>query len=326
MTVKSRLLELLEQHKGETLSGEALAKELSCTRTAIWKGVKKLREEGYHIEAGPNRGYVLSPDSNRLSLEAIRLHLHEPEVYMRLYRKVSSTNQEAKKAALQGEAGHGAFVLAVEQTEGRGRRGRSFFSPPGGGLYLSIVLEPKDTIQSSLLITTAAAVAVYQAVREVCGISLDIKWVNDLYKEGKKVCGILTEAVTDFESGGIEVAIVGIGLNLYLEESTLPRELVGVAGSLYHTPQEAKTAEVNSLAAGIVNHLLEEVRLKRLSPDYVQQNMVPGRDILIVDRERVRPAKALEICPDGRLLVEEEDGTLQRLSYGEVSIRTKETT
>ncbi|MDO5136111.1 MAG: biotin--[acetyl-CoA-carboxylase] ligase [Eubacteriales bacterium] len=323
MTVKSRLLELLEQHRGETLSGEELARELSCTRAAVWKAVKTLREEGYHIDAGTNRGYVLSPDSHRLSLEAIRLHLREPQVYMRLYQQISSTNQEAKKAAIQREAGHGAFVLALEQTEGRGRRGRSFYSPRGGGLYLSVVLEPKDTIQSSLLLTTGAAAAVCMAVEEVCGVSLDIKWVNDLYKDGKKVCGILTEAVTDFESGSIEFAIVGIGLNLYLEEKALPEELKGLAGSVYASGEEAGRADLNRLAAGIVNHLLEETRRKALSPEYVRRSILPGRDILVMDKERVRPAKALELCPDGRLLIQEEDGSRRQLSYEEVSVRMR---
>ena len=119
---------------------------------------------------------------------------------------------------MSGMAGHGSFVVAMEQTAGRGRRGREFYSPKGSGIYLSVILEPKGTLEGSLLITTAAATAVYKAVKEVCGVKLGIKWVNDLYKDNRKVCGILTEAVTDFESGNIEFAIVGIGLNLYVEQ------------------------------------------------------------------------------------------------------------
>ena len=309
MTVKSRLLELLEQRKGETLSGERLAEELACTRAAVWKAVKSLREEGYTIEAGPNKGYMLARDSNRLSVEGMRLN---------------STNQEAKKVAVSGEASHGSFVVALVQTAGRGRKGRSFYSPKDTGLYLSVVLEPEETLKESLLITTAAATAVYKAVQKVCGVSLDIKWVNDLYRNGKKVCGILTEAVTDFESGDIEFAIVGIGLNLYVEQEELPQELSGVAGGIFDTRQEAEGTDRNRLAAEIVNALLEETKELRLSREYVEHNMVPGRKIEISDGGNTRMARALSICEDGRLLVEEEDGTQNRLSYGEVSLRVRD--
>ena len=229
MTVKSRLLEILEQHKGEVLSGEHLAQELNCTRAAIWKGVKSLREEGHRIQAGPSKGYMLEADSNRLSVEGLKLYLDHPDVMVRLYDSVPSTNQAAKLAAVSGDAGHGSLVAALEQTEGRGRRGRSFCSPREAGVYFSVVLHPGESLQESLLITTAAAVAVYKAVLEVCGISLGIKWVNDLFKDGKKVCGILTEAMTDFESGNIESAIVGIGLNLFPGEE-IPEELENIAG------------------------------------------------------------------------------------------------
>ena len=203
MTVKSSLLEMLEKNKGEVLSGESIAGELGCTRAAVWKAVKSLREEGYHIEAGPNKGYMLAKDTNRLSQEGIRLFLDDPKVKIDIYDELESTNQTAKKEAMMGEAGHGAFVIARSQTAGRGRRGREFYSPADTGLYMSVILKPQGTIHDSLLITTAAAVAVYRAVAQLCGIQLDIKWVNDLFYKGKKVCGILTEAVTDFESGNM---------------------------------------------------------------------------------------------------------------------------
>ena len=167
MTVKSRLLEILEKEKGETLSGEKLAEELHCTRAAIWKAVKSLREEGYMIEAGPNKGYMLVKANDRLSVEAIRPFLSFPEVYIKVYQEVDSTNRAAKAAAVTGEAGHGSFVLAGCQTEGRGRRGRSFYSPQDAGIYLSVILEPKGSLQESLLLTAEAAVAVYRAERKL---------------------------------------------------------------------------------------------------------------------------------------------------------------
>lgn len=199
---------MFEQHKGEVISGEAIAGQLGCTRAAVWKAVKSLREDGYHIEAGPNKGYTLAKDTNRISAEGIRPYLDDQKVTIQVYHEVGSTNQAAKKMAIGGQAGHGAFVVARSQSQGRGRRGRSFYSPADAGLYFSVVLEPKGTLKDNLLLTTAAATAVYRAVNRICGISLDIKWVNDLFYKGKKVCGILTEAVTDFESGEIEFAVV----------------------------------------------------------------------------------------------------------------------
>lgn len=321
MTVKSRLLELLEQHKGEILSGEVLAGELQCTRAAIWKAVKSLREEGYTIDAGQNKGYMLRRDSNRLSAEGIRLYLRNPEVYLKVYKETGSTNQLAKQAAVSQEAKHGSFVVAQQQTAGRGRRGRSFYSPEDAGLYLSVVLKPKEkTLQESLLLTTAAATAVYKAVQKVCGISLDIKWVNDLYYHEKKVCGILTEAITDFESGNIEFAIVGIGLNLYPAEGGYPEELQGIAGGIYPDREAASGTDRNYLTAEIVNFLVEETEDLKLSREYVEHNLVQGKKIRIMDGNRCRQARALEICPDGRLLVEEEDGSTNILSFGEISI------
>lgn len=321
MTVKSRLLELLEQHKGEILSGEDIGRELSCTRAAVWKAVNSLRQEGYPIEAGPNKGYMLARESNLISAEGIRLYLEVPEVEIQIFDEISSTNLEARQLAVSGQAGHGSFVVALEQTAGRGRRGREFYSPKGSGIYLSIILEPQGTLEGSLLITTAAATAVYKAVKEVCGVDLGIKWVNDLYKGDRKVCGILTEAVTDFESGNIEFAIVGIGLNLYVDESVFPEELLDVAGGIYETQQLANQADKNRLVAQIVNYLLAETQKLKLSEEYVKHNIVPGKDITIIDNENVRSARALSICPDGRLLVQEINGDQKKLLFGEISIK-----
>lgn len=320
MTVKTRLLQLLEAHKGETLSGESLAAELQCTRAAIWKAVKALREEGYVITAGTNRGYMLSRESSPLSLEGIRAHLELPDIYMKFYEELESTNQTAKEAVVARAAGHGSFVLARTQTAGRGRRGREFYSPKDAGLYLSVILEPKEKLRDSLLLTTAAATAVYRAVREVCEEELSIKWVNDLYCRGKKVCGILTEAITDFESGDIEAAIVGIGLNLYEEPGGYPRELSQVAGGIFEDRQAAERIDLNCLVAAVINALLEETGNLHLSEIYVAHNLIPGRRITITDGTHSRTAQALSIYEDGRLEVQEEDGSISLLSYGEVSV------
>lgn len=320
-TVRSRLLELLEQNKGKVISGERIAEELSCTRAAVWKAVKSLREEGYEIEAGPNKGYRLSLHSNLLAEEGIRPFLKKQDAYLKVYPEITSTNRAAKEAAIAGKALHGSMVLAQCQNAGRGRRRRDFYSPKDSGLYLSVILEPKGSLRENLILTAQAAAAVFKAVKETTGISLDIKWVNDLYYQGKKVCGILTEAVTDFESGEIQFAVVGIGLNLYEPENGFPPELTDIAGALYKNCQEAVAVNRSQLAAAIVNCLLEETQELELPTEYIQHNLVPGHRIQILDGERTRFANALEICPDGRLKIQEEDGTETLLSYGEVSLK-----
>ena len=320
ISVKSRLLELLEQNRGITISGEQMARELDCTRAAVWKAVKALQQEGYEIEAGLNKGYMLSEDNNILAEEGIRPLLRQPEVYLKLYQETDSTNRAAKQVAIAGEAGHGSVILACGQSCGRGRRGRSFYSPSQAGLYLSVILQPQGNLRESLLLTTEAAVAVYKAVRKITGIELDIKWVNDLYYKGKKVCGILTEAITDFESGEIQYAVVGIGLNLYEEEGGYPPELREIAGGLYRNQREAEGVNRNRLAAEIVNCLLDETRELKLLPEYLDRNMIPGHRIQILDGQQSRSAYAVAICQDGRLKVREEDGSETLLAYGEISV------
>ena len=193
MSTKSEVLKLLEENKGTYLSGEELAIKLGCSRTAIWKAMKTLREEGYEILAVNNRGYALSKENNVLSEEAIRLGLNKKAVKIEVKREIPSTNQYLKQKGIEEEYEEGSVVVAESQSAGKGRRGRHFYSPGKCGLYMSVLLKPKKTAQESLKITAAAAVAVCRAVEKVCKVSLGIKWVNDLYLGEKKVCGILTK-------------------------------------------------------------------------------------------------------------------------------------
>ena len=319
--MKAEILKMLRE-TDVYVSGQELCNHFGVSRTAVWKAINQLKEMGYEIEAVQNKGYHLLsvPDViNDVELESIR-KTKWAGCEIHYFDTIDSTNTKAKELA---ESGHptGTLVVSEQQTAGRGRRGREFYSPKGSGIYLSVILEPKGTLEGSLLITTAAATAVYKAVKEVCGVKLGIKWVNDLYKDNRKVCGILTEAVTDFESGNIEFAIVGIGLNLYVEQEQFPKELQEIAGGIYEDEQSSRTADRNRLAAQIVNYLLEETRELKLSEEYVEHNIVPGNEITITDNKSSRSARALAICPDGKLLVQETDGTQSKLAFGEISIK-----
>lgn len=317
MSTKSELLKLLESHRGEYLSGEELASRLGYSRTAVWKAMKSLRQEGYRILAVNNRGYALEADNDILSVEAVKMHLEHQNVFMQVEKEISSTNQYLKKKGIEEDLPHGSFVAAESQTEGKGRRGRTFYSPAGSGLYLSVLMRPKRTAQESLTLTAAAAVAVCRAVEEVCGVSLGIKWVNDLYLGERKVCGILTEAVTDFETGDIELVVVGIGLNLRMPAGGFPGELSGVAGAILG---DDVYVDRNLLTAGIINYLLEEAEKEGIPAEYISRNIVPGRRVRVAYGTRVRSVEAEKILPDGRLLIKNEQGEEEILPCGDVSL------
>lgn len=317
MSIKSRLLKLLEKEKGRYLSGEMLAEQLQVSRSAVWKAIQSLRQEGYEIQAVTNKGYALDKACDVLSVEAIQGGLEHPEVKVQVFREISSTSLIMKQMALESKLPHGSIVVANEQMKGKGRKGRDFYSPKNSGLYLSVLLYPDKTVQESLELTAKAAVAVCRAVEKCCKISLKIKWVNDLYLKEKKVCGILTEAVTDLETGDIEFVVIGIGLNLKSPKEGFPGELQQKAGAILSA---GETVDRNWLAATIVNELLKETDKKGIPQEYIRNNLVPGRTICLVQGTDRRIVKAEEILPDGRLLIQTEQGREEILSGADVSL------
>ncbi len=318
MTTKSKLLEILEQNKGNYLSGNELAKRLEISRTAVWKGMKSLQQEGYSIVAVTNKGYLLEENNDILSEEGIRLQLKKKDVLIEVWKEITSTNQRMKQLAVEKKLPHGSVVIAQSQSEGKGRKGRKFYSPKDSGLYLSILLYPKKTTQESLEITAAVAVAVCKAVENCCDVSLGIKWVNDLYLGCKKVCGILTEAVTDFETGDIEFVVVGIGLNLYEPIGGFPKDLEEKAGAILPFGHKVNK---NKLVGKMVNQILEETMKVGIDREYVDRNIVPGKRIRISFGETEREVLAKEILDDGKLLVINEKNEEEIFPSGDVSVR-----
>ena len=324
MTVKERVLTVLEARRGEWFSGEALAQEIGVSRSAVWKAITQLREGGYPIQAAPNRGYSLGQDSDLLSAQSIGQYLTVPGLEVEFRPVVTSTNDPLRQAAEEG-APEGKVMVAAEQTAGRGRRGHSFYSPPDAGLYLSLLLRPKLSAPEALSLTTCAAAAVALAVEECAGIPAQIKWVNDVFCRGKKVCGILTEASLDLESGGLQYAIVGIGVNLYPPAGGFPEELADIMGSVY--TEKPRGYECRSrLAGSILNHFFafyQNIADRPFFEDYRKRSFLLGQEIEVLERGQVRPALALDLEPDFSLRVREADGTERVLSSGEVRARAK---
>lgn len=324
MTVKDRVLDALESNRGTWFSGEALAQTLGVSRSAVWKAISQLREAGYPIQAAPNRGYSLAPDSAILSAQSIGQYLTVPDLTVEVRPVVTSTNDPLRTMAEAG-APEGRVMVAAEQTAGRGRRGHSFYSPPDSGLYLSLLLRPRLSAREALSLTTCAAAAVALAIEECAGTAAEIKWVNDVFCRGKKVCGILTEAALDLESGGLQYAIVGIGVNLFPPAGGFPAELADIVGAVF--AEKPRGLECRSqLAGAILNHFFAFYRDIARVPffeEYRKRSFLLGREIEVLEGDRVRPALALDLERDFSLRVREADGRERALSSGEVRVKAR---
>ena len=322
MTTKERLLELLEENREEYLSGEELAGTLAVSRAAVWKAVKSLQQEGYPIDAVTNRGYRLSRGGDRLSAPGIRKYLKGAcrELPITVVEETQSTNT-ALRAMAEAGAPEGTVYIAQSQTGGRGRMGRSFFSPAGTGLYLSLLLRPTTWEPArAAQLTAAAAAAMCEAIRQVTGKAPDIKWVNDLLLDGKKICGILTEASFSMESGVLEYAVLGLGVNVYLPEGGFPGQLREIAGAVLDTPGEDVR---NRIAGEFLNRFLdgyEHPEDRHFLDVYRRRSIAVGREVAVLSGGRERRAFAFGLDDDFRLLVRYPDGTEQALSYGEIRI------
>ena len=322
MDLKQEILKILEENRGESISGTKLAKELYVTRSAVWKAIKSLQKEGYQITAVTNKGYCLAPYNDIVSAESISPYLkgRAKTFLLDVHHTITSTNTVAKERAGQG-APEGTVVVAREQTEGRGRLGRSFYSPNGSGIYFSIILRPKLSIEDSLKITTAAAVAVARAIDTLAGVEAKIKWVNDIFVHDKKVCGILTEASLNFENGGLEYAVVGIGINISTQD--FPKEIEAIAGSIF-SQKPGDTPISSVLVAEVLNNIAEAMDSLtdcKYLEEYRRRSFLLGKNILVIKGGQTIPAKAITIDDNARLVVEYDDHTREALSSGEVSIR-----
>ena len=317
-TTRQALLQALSAAEGAYISGQQLAQQLGVSRAAVHKAAAALTAQGYALEAASRRGYRLL-GGDPFCTEAVGPY----PAPVQLYDTLESTNRTAKLLALEGTA-HGTLVLAGGQTAGRGRLGRSFASPAGKGVYCSVVLRPPLPAANAQTATIGAAVAVCRAVQMLCGLELAIKWVNDLYYKGKKVCGILTEAGTDLESGQLEWLVVGIGLNLTTSPADWPEELARTAGSLY--PGGPAPVSRAVLAGAIARELLSLCPAFDCLDEYRARCFVPGHWITVCTGAETYAAKALSIDDAGRLVVEREGGRQIALQHGEVSIRPTSTT
>lgn len=322
MAVVDEVLKELEKNSENYISGQAMADRLSVSRAAVWKSIKTLQEQGYIIEAVTNKGYKLSSAPDLLSETIIRNNLIKElnKTPIHLFESIDSTNTEARRMILEKNPKNWTLIFSEEQTGGRGRQGKSFLSPNKKGIYMTIILlddvdNPTDSFD---IITVKAAVAVARAVEKFTNENPKIKWVNDLYIEDKKICGILTEAEWDYESNVIKGIIIGIGINITATEEDFTPELKKIAGSL--NPRENNR---NKIAAEVVNELyniIENEKESHILKEYKEKSNVLGKEIVFIKNGIEKNAIAVDINDKGNLVVKSQDEVIV-LSSGEISIR-----
>ncbi|MBE6775945.1 MAG: biotin--[acetyl-CoA-carboxylase] ligase [Ruminococcaceae bacterium] len=251
-----------------------------------------------------------------MNAEKIRLSL-DKEIKIIAVKETSSTNDELKRLALSGERDTVLFV-ADSQTAGRGRKGRSFFSPDGTGIYMSLLIHPDLTPEECTLITPLCAVAAAEAIEGVTGIKAGIKWVNDIFIGGKKVAGILTEG--SFTRKGADYVIVGIGINLSRPEGGFPEEIRETAGAVAENASELREA----VAAETVNrfmHHLKDIKSRKFIRPYRERLFFLGKEITVITADGSYRATAEDIDSDCRLTVRTRSGEIKALGSGEISVK-----
>ena len=319
--MEGKILSILRE-KGDFVSGQALCGQLGVSRTAVWKAVNRLRARGYQIDSATNRGYRLVQMPSGLSREGIAPRLPK-EARLLFYSETDSTNTRAKALAASG-APEGTVLVADCQTGGRGRRGRSFFSPPGTGVYLSVILRPACAPMELMHLTCAAAVAACDAVEKVTGLRPGIKWTNDLVIGKKKLAGILTELALEAESGQVQYAVIGIGVNCCQEQKDFPPELAETATSL--SLALGREVDRNALAAGLAEEFLEMGRTlvsqkAEILARYRADCVTLGQEVCLVSGDSLRHGFALDVDGEGALTVRLPDGSVENVRSGEVSVR-----
>jgi len=326
MNTKERLLQYLKEEQGQFVSGEKVSSRLAISRSAIWKQITRLKEEGYDIESFPRKGYALRRIPDCLLASEIREGLNtrligQGPIFH--FQDTDNTNNQAKKLAYGG-APEGALVIAEGQSQGRGRRGRTWFSPPGQGIYATVILRPPLPLSEAPKLTLLTSVATADALESRTGLPIRIKWPNDILVKGRKLAGILTEIGTEMDS--LDFAIIGLGLNVNIPQASFPPDLRTPATSvliekgepcsrihLLQTWLEALERTYTLFCHGDFDEILS--RWKILTD-------IVGSRIAVDLPGRRYTGEVQEVDENGVLILKGPDGTLQRIFSGDITLLT----
>lgn len=320
--MRTKILSMLRQSEGY-VSGQQMCDALHISRTAVWKNINQLKEEGYKIEAQNKLGYKLTECPDILSRHELESRLSEGVMGRKVvyYEETDSTNIAARQLD-EHDGLHGTLVVAERQTAGKGRRGHSWESPQGQGIWMSLVLRPDILPVKASMLTLVMALAVAQGIEKVTGIQTQIKWPNDIVAEGKKLCGILTEMSTEMEY--IQRVVIGVGINVNIKE--FPEEIAATASSLYLLTgktwgRAVLIQEVMKSFEKWYNVFMESQDLSGLVQEYEERLVNRGNQVKIIREEADYTGVAKGITPFGELIVERADGSLEYVLSGEVSVR-----
>ena len=318
--MQGQILDFLRKKQGY-ISGDQISQRLGVSRQALWKHIQELKEAGYDIVAVPHLGYQLLSSPDRLFAFEVARDLDTQFLGKKIYYfdSLTSTMHTAMQLAIKG-APEGTLVLAESQTKGKGRLGRVWFSPKYKGLYFSLILRPKVSPHQASIITLLSAVGICEAIKEVAGIDIQIKWPNDLFLAHKKLGGILTELTASMDE--VEFVVIGIGLNVNNDKKTL----VSGATSLKEQKKDREKENINRII------LLQEI-LRKIETNYLafrqkgprpiiekwrQHNITLGRRVKVYCHKEHIEGEACDIDTDGGLLVRSDSGLMQKVMAGDV--------
>lgn len=320
--MKAEILKMLREADGY-VSGQQICEQFGVSRTAVWKVIRQLQDEGYQVEAVRNKGYHILESPDILTQEELESLLDtkwagRPVI---CYQETDSTNLRIKQMGDEG-APHGTLAVADQQTAGRGRRGRAWSSPPGSSIYMSILLRPEIPPEKAPMLTLVMANSVAEGIMDCENVDVRIKWPNDIIINGRKLVGILTEMSTQIDY--INHVTVGVGINVNLTE--FPEEIRETATSLRletgHMVRRAPLiAAVMRRFEENYSRFLETEDLSLLIDRYSSLLINMDRDVLIIGAKEQYRAHALGINKNGELLVRREDMTVEAVYAGEVSVR-----
>ncbi|MBR0409543.1 MAG: biotin--[Eubacterium sp.] len=320
--MKEKILAFLRNRDG-FVSGQTICEELGVSRTAIWKYINVLREEGYEIESVTRKGYRLLQSPDVVTREELLGYLpaHVLAGEIRYYNTVDSTNEAAKRAASAGISAESIFI-ADRQTSGKGRRGRVWSSPGGEDVFFSILLRPDLSPEAAPLLTLVAALAAVETAGKHSGEACQIKWPNDIVLHDKKICGILTEMSVEMDE--IDCVVVGVGFNL--NRLQFDSEIEDMAGSIRKETgkriiRAAFLADFIQIFMDKYHRFLEEESFSMFVEAYNDHLINKGRQVRLVRRGQELLRTALGINEKGELILEDENGTIETVLSGEVSVR-----
>lgn len=319
--MKAAILKILRE-TGDYVSGQEICEKLGVSRTAVWKVIRQLQEEGYQVDAARSRGYRIIDGPDVMTAEEVESLLDtewagKPVVY---YPETDSTNIRIGHLGDEG-APHGTLAVADRQTAGRGRRGRTWESPGGSCIYMSILLRPDLAPEKAPMLTLVMACGVAEGIMDCADVKVQIKWPNDIIVSGKKLAGILTEMSTQVDY--INHVTVGVGINVNVQN--FPEEIQTATSLLSETGTQTKRAPV---IAAVMKHFEENYKIFMQTEDmsglmekYSSLLVNQGREVLILEKDAEYKAYAEGINQKGELVVRREDGTVENICAGEVSVR-----